>query len=70
MAGFDLDRARTVLGIPATHEPVAATAVGYPSTDPAGCAPALHARDGGPRTRKPLNDMVFTGRWGVARGGR
>ena len=30
MAGFDMEKARTDLGLPAGHEPVAMIAVGYP----------------------------------------
>lgn len=70
MAGFDIDRSRTRFGIPSTHEPVAATAIGFPAADPDACAPALQERDRGPRMRKPLNEMVFSGRWGAVRDGR
>lgn len=66
MAGFDSDRSRSLFGIPATHEPVAVTAVGY-AADPRTCAPALGARDGSPRVRKPIDEFVFTARWGAVR---
>lgn len=67
MAGFDLERARTRLGIPASHEPVAVTAIGYAASHPGDCLPVLQERDRGPRVRKPLDEMLFTGRWGAVR---
>lgn len=68
MGGFDGQRARAAFGIPANWEPVAATAVGYAAADRSACPPAHVQREDAPRVRKPLNEFVFTGRFGVARG--
>jgi len=62
MAGFSSEKARENLGIPADFEPVAMVAVGYPG-DPAQLPEELRAREGAPRTRKPLADIVFHGAW-------
>ena len=63
MGGFDAEKAREVFAIPEGWEPVAAIALGYP-----GDASALPGRlrdfELAPRTRKPLEEFVFTGRWG------
>ncbi|MDZ4686803.1 MAG: nitroreductase family protein [Planctomycetaceae bacterium] len=63
MAGFDADKARIVVQIPATHDPVAAIAIGYPAAE-AEVSDDLQQRDRAARVRKPLTDQVFTGRWG------
>ena len=63
MAGFDVQKAREQFSIPEGYEPVAAIAVGYlaqPSTLP----DDLRERESTPRSRNPLKDFVFTGRWG------
>lgn len=63
MAGFDPDKARQQFEIPAEHEAVAAIALGYPG--PAEVLSAqLQERERAPRTRKPLTDMIFWGKWG------
>jgi len=64
MGGFDVDKARAALNIPATHEPMAAIAIGYPPADLKSFSDDLQQRDLGARVRKPLTDMVFTGQWG------
>lgn len=63
MAGFDADKARELYQIPETHEPVAAIALGYPG-EPASLPDPLRERELEPRTRKALDEFVFTGRWG------
>jgi nitroreductase len=63
MAGFDIEKARETLGIPAGHDPVAMAALGYPD-DPSVLPEALRQRELAPRSRKPLEEFVFTGRWG------
>jgi len=63
MAGFDVQKARETFEIPAGYEPVAAVAIGYPG-DPAMLPDRLRQRELGPRSRKPLQDSVFGGRWG------
>ncbi|MBI4537506.1 MAG: nitroreductase family protein [candidate division NC10 bacterium] len=62
MAGFDAARARGAFGIPDGFEPVAAVALGYLG-DPQALPEPLKEREFRPRQRKPLNDMVFGGRW-------
>jgi nitroreductase len=63
MAGMHKEKARTVFDIPEGYEPVTALAVGY-----LGDVQALHEdlreRELAPRTRKPLQAFVFSGRWG------
>jgi nitroreductase len=63
MAGFDVQKARETFEIPDGYEPVAAVAIGYPG-DPAMLPDRLRQRELGPRSRKPLQDSVFAGRWG------
>jgi len=63
MAGFHIDQARQVFGIPEDWEPVAAMAIGYPG-DPASLPPPLRDRELRPRVRKPLSEFVMTGGWG------
>jgi nitroreductase len=68
MAGFDADQARAALQIPASHDPVAVIAIGYPAEDPSGFSDEHRRRDQAARVRKPLADQVFTGRWGQSAG--
>jgi nitroreductase len=63
IAGFHVDRARDLFGIPDSHEPVTAITLGYPG-DPAALPEDLRERELVPRSRKPLQDFVFAGRWG------
>lgn len=63
MAGFDVDKARQLYGIPDRYEPVAAFALGYPG-DPASLPDNLREREQAPRTRKLLDTFVFSGGWG------
>jgi nitroreductase len=63
MAGFQVDKAREVFAIPTDYEPVAMIALGYLG-DPHGLPVKLLARELAPRTRKPLEEFVFSGRWG------
>jgi len=62
MAGFDVAKACEVYQIPEGYEPVAAIALGYLG-DPNTLSERLHQREKSPRTRKPLQDFVFSGRW-------
>jgi nitroreductase len=65
MAGFDVDLARSAYQIPASHEPVAAIALGYlAADDDTSIDPSLRQRDARPRTRKPLSECVHSGAWG------
>ena len=62
MAGFEPAKARELYEIPETHEPVAAIGLGYPG-DPEGAPEELRKRNVR-RPRRPLEDFVFSGRWG------
>lgn len=64
MAGFDIDKAREVLAIPATHEASTAIAIGYAADDLSGFDAGLQQRDQSARSRKPLSGMVSTGKFG------
>ncbi len=63
MAGILPDKAREVFGIPEGHEAVTGIALGYPG-DAAKLDEKLRRREQAPRSRKPLEEFVFTGRWG------
>lgn len=66
MGGFYMDKALERLQIPAEeYEPVAMIAIGYPGS-PEALPEALRAREMAPRTRQPLQEMVFSDRWGSA----
>lgn len=63
MAGFDREAARTAFAIPAEFEPMVAIAVGgygFPEELPE----KLQAKEAAPRSRLPLSEVVFSGRWG------
>jgi hypothetical protein len=63
MGGFNLDTARELFEIPATHDPVAMMAIGYPG-NPHSLPDDLRAKDLAPRHRRPLREFVFAGRFG------
>lgn len=63
MAGILPDKAREVFGIPEGYEAVTGIALGY-SGDAAKLDEKLRRREQAPRSRKPLVEFVFTGRWG------
>ena len=62
MAGYDAGKARVVFGIPHGNEPAAAIAVGYQG-DPDRLPQPLREREAAPRARKPLEEIVYGGRW-------
>ncbi len=64
MAGFDLEKARLDLRIPAGYEPVAMIALGYPG-DPALLPERLRERELRPRDRRPIAAWTFSGQWGI-----
>lgn len=64
MAGFDVEKARIDLKIPAGYEPVAMIAVGYPG-DPASLPDRLRERELLPRVRRPISEWTYSGQWGV-----
>jgi nitroreductase len=62
MGGFDPDKARASLGIPEDYQPLAVIALGYPGT-PDILPDDLREREVAPRSRKPLEEFAFEGRW-------
>ena len=62
MAGFDPNKARSMFEIPLGWEPVAAIAIGYLG-DPQTLPESLREKELAPSTRKPLKEIVFTGKW-------
>jgi hypothetical protein len=64
MAGFDVEKARADLKIPAGYEPVAMIAAGYPG-DPAELPDYLRERELKPRERKAISEFLFAGLWGA-----
>ncbi len=65
MAGVDLDKVRETYGVPDTHRPLAAFAMGYQG-DVEDLDAAFHDSEKELRTRLPLSDYVFTGAFGKA----
>ncbi|WP_428307028.1 nitroreductase family protein [Lacipirellula sp.] len=63
MIGIHPERARELFAIPAGIEPLTAIAIGYEG-DPNSLPEHQRQRDLAPRTRKPLSEFVFSGRWG------
>ncbi len=63
IGGFEREQAREALGIPDGYEPVVVIALGYLGT-PDTLPEDLRERERAPRSRKPLEAFVFTGRWG------
>ena len=59
MAGIDAGRAATTYAVPKSHRVITAMALGYPSNEG-----EFAARDRGARQRRPLNEMLFRGRFG------
>lgn len=66
MAGYDHDKARQVFEIPASWEPIAAMAIGYPG-DADSLPQPLRDREVAPRTRKPVSEFVMSGSGGKKR---
>jgi nitroreductase len=64
MAGILPDKARALYSIPDGYEPLTGFAIGY-AGDPADLSEELRTRDGARRPRKPLQEFVFGGKWGV-----
>ena len=66
MAGFDHAKAREVAGIPAEFQVGAVVAFGYPDSPDNLPTDQMKQQEVAPRTRKPLSELVFNGRWGQA----
>lgn len=65
MLGILPDRARQLFEIPDGYEAWTGLAIGYRG-DPAILPEALQERERAPRQRKPLEQFVFSGKWGEA----
>ena len=63
MAGWKEAPLRAALGLPDDFSPVALVAVGYPG-NPQELDEATRRKDEKPRSRKPLGEIAFAGRWG------
>ena len=62
MGGYHADKARQVLHLPDDYEPVSMMAIGYPGS--ADDLPEdLRRREMAPRSRRPLEELVFEGEW-------
>jgi YbgC/YbaW family acyl-CoA thioester hydrolase len=64
MAGWREADLRDAVGLPADVDPVAVVAVGY-AGKPEDLDDATRKKDQRPRTRKPLGEIAFAGRWAV-----
>jgi len=62
MAGFDVDRARTELGLPDVFDPVTMAAVGRPG-EPERLPEKLRDAERAPRSRAPLAEIAFGAGW-------
>jgi nitroreductase len=62
MAGYDPEKARTVLHIPENHEPAAMMAIGYYG-DHNSLPEKSRLREEAPRQRKPATEFVFVDSW-------
>jgi nitroreductase len=63
MIGILPDRARELYAIPDHSEALTGIAIGY-AADPSQAGEPYRQRDEAPRTRKPLEEFVFVGRYG------
>jgi nitroreductase len=64
MAGFVVARARELFQIPEGQEPLTMLAAGYEGEIDE-LSDKLRARETTPRSRKPLAEMTFSGKWGT-----
>lgn len=62
MAGVDLDKMASTYKVPDDFEPVTAAAVGY-GGDPATLPEDFRESELAERSRRPLEDVVFAGKW-------
>ncbi len=62
MGGFDRLKAQEVLNIPEGYEPVVMVALGYPDESDVASAKSTEGKK--KRNRKPIEEFVFSGRWG------
>jgi nitroreductase len=66
MRGFDVERARVELGVPADNDPVSAIAFGVPGDAAKILPPDVAAKEGLPRVRKPIGEFSHVGKFGVS----
>jgi nitroreductase len=62
MIGILPDKARELYQIPEGHEPLTALAIGY-AGDPGALPESMQERDLARRPRKPLQEILFSGKW-------
>jgi nitroreductase len=65
MGGIHRDKIRDVYAVPPTFEPVSAIAVGYQGAEALLPEEKDRAREANPRTRKPLEEIVFADKFGM-----
>lgn len=65
MAGFDPRVARELFAIPADQRPLVMLSIGRLAADRTQLHDDIRARDEAPRTRLPLAQIAFAGRWGT-----
>lgn len=63
MIGILPDKVRQLYQVPEDVKPLTGIAIGY-AADPANLPEKFQERDTAPRTRKPLAEFVFAGKWG------
>lgn len=68
MAGIDIAKVRQTYAVPEGHDPLTAIAIGYAADPSRFDDRELAQRDQSPRTRKPLHQWVFGGKFGTASG--
>jgi nitroreductase len=66
MAGFSAEAAQKTYGIAEGFEPVVAIAIGWPGNIDA-LPDGLEEREQAARSRKPMSEIVFAGKWGEPR---
>ena len=64
MAGIFPDKAREIYEVPEGYEPMVAIAVGY-AGERKDLPQELAQRDTARRPRKPLKELIFSGKWGT-----
>ncbi|GBD99082.1 putative NAD(P)H nitroreductase [bacterium BMS3Abin07] len=67
MIGIEPGRIRNVYNVPEGFEPVTGLAIGY-AASPDRMPEALRERDLTRRTRRPLKEFIFSGKWGQVSG--
>jgi len=63
MAGFDAEKMKAAFGIEDPYKLVTVIAVGYPADDMSMLNEKHQESEGSPRTRKPMEEVVFHDEW-------